>query len=263
LFGSSAKLAQTESQLTLGRVMASCRHPLLLVALLAARASASESECFGDSAAEGEGEEACHLQLGQQRPKAESAPVVILDRKVKDTWGYSSSWNSGETDEWVTSDPCNKTGGLSWHANLPYVNGVTFRCLGNASCPDKFKPHDKGGYRYINFKIYVPPGNHGKCSGDLFGQELSEGLMMQLTGEDKKVHSMPAPLKGESGNHIKKSKDGMYWVCMNIPHVQQDPVHGEWARISVQNWPQNTDGHQGSFEIYLDYVSLANTCYLG
>lgn len=243
--------------------MSISRHPLrlatVLLCILPAAAGVAPA-CSSDSASEGE--EACHLQLPRSQDgaaTAERAPVVILDRELRQHWGYTSSWSSGETSEWVYSDPCNKTDKLSWHAHLPYVNGITLTCL--SGCQDHFKPKDKGGFRYINFKIYVPPGNHGTCSGDLFGQELSDGLMMELFGEEKFYQSMPSPMNRK--NQITKSAGGMYWLCMDIPHMQQDPTHGEWAQISVQNWPMDAGGHQGAFEIYLDYVSLADTCFSG
>jgi len=221
---------------------------------------AASSECLGDAATEAD--EACHLQIGQQQQQHEPMPgsVVILDRKIKDHWGYTSSWKSGETSEWVYSDPCGKTQGLSWHAELPYVNGITLQCLKSAGCHDQFKPQDHGGYKYINMKIYVPPASQGGwCNGDGFGQDLSSSLLLQLFGEDKKIHSKPMRMK--RSENIIKSEDGMYWICQEVPHVQQDPAHGEWARLSVQNWPMDTASHEGTFEIYLDYVSLANTCF--
>jgi len=151
---------------------------------------------------------------------------------------------------------------LSWHAELPYVNGITLNCLKSDGCHDQFKPQDHGGYKYINMKIYVPPAGHGgSCKGDVFGQDLNAGLMLQLFGEDKFIHSMPIPMK--RSEFVKKSEEGMYWICVEVPHVQQDPTHGQWARITVENFPLDTTSHEGTLEIYLDYVSLANTCYRG
>jgi len=232
--------------------MSQQRLSLLAFVVSVARVPAQVSEC---SEASAEGEEACLLQA----PRVRKAPLVILDRSIKDTWGYTASEASGLAHEFVYTDPCNITSGLSWHATLPYMNGITLQCLKANGCSDQFKPQDKGGFKYINLDIYVPPSNGGSCSrGDLFGQELSDDLMMQLLGEDKKLHSMPSPLKRD--NKIKKSDRGMYSVCQTIPHMQQDPMHGEWARISIQNWPMQEKGHQGTFEIYLDKVVLADTC---
>jgi len=227
---------------------------LLTLAIPVARAAAPAAEC---SEASAEGEEACLLQAPRVRER--TGAVVILDKKLKDSWGYTASEKNGLKAEFVYTDPCHMTSGLSWHATLPYMNGITLQCLKSNGCSDHFKPKDKGGFNYINFKIYVPPGNRGSCSGgDLFGQELSEDLMMQLLGEDKAIHSMPSPLK--RSNQIKKSDRGMYSICMTIPHVQQDPMHGEWARISIDNWPMQEKAHEGSFEIYLDKVTLSDEC---
>lgn len=249
--------------------MSVARFPLWLATVLfllrvsPATADAAPA-CPSDSASEAE--EACHLQLPRSQEAAataEKAPVVILDKGLRGTWGYASNWASGETDEWVYKDPCNKTHGLSWHADIPYHTGITLSCLKEQGCHDQFRPHDKGGFRYLNFKVYVPPGSHGTCGGgDVFGQSLSDSLAVQLFGERKSDHSMPIPMNrnGDGTTRITHSAGGMYWICVTIPHMQQNPYSGEWARISVENWPMDTASHQGSFELYLDYVSLADAC---